>query len=399
MSKKSNKKSEKKVNKESKKDADVKKKVSKKDNKKKTTTIEKKKKILKKDDEKQSRCDKLQKNNKTLLAIVILLAGIAAGSFFVDIAQLFSGKGFSARALKDAQVVEYDGNTWVRYDDPKVVVDVFDATDCEDCVTDEVLVRLRSLIPTLEAHRIDVRTEEGSQYARENDIKHIPAFLFTDDIIDSDFYQGAAILFKDAPNDKYYFEAANVGVPIGEYLETPSADNGIVIGNDDAKVDVVVFTDFTCAMCKTVDPIISKIQEEFKDDVKIIVKTVPDAEQKNAMKLANAAVCADEQDAFDKYGAIIFKNQKILKESDDVNITLIKYATSLKLDAEKFEECLNSKEIEEKVKDNITEASRFGITGTPTLFINGQPHVGVITYENLKEQIEAIVNPEESVQE
>ena len=63
-----------------------------------------------------------QRRMTTYIAIIILLAGVAAGSFFVDIAQLFSGKGFSARALKDAQVVEYDGYTWVRYDDSKIVV-------------------------------------------------------------------------------------------------------------------------------------------------------------------------------------------------------------------------------------------------------------------------------------
>jgi len=74
-------------------------------------------------------CVKLRKNNKTLISIAILLGGIAVGSFFVDIVQLFSQRGFSARAIQDAQVVEYNGNTWVRYDDPKITVDVYDADD------------------------------------------------------------------------------------------------------------------------------------------------------------------------------------------------------------------------------------------------------------------------------
>lgn len=344
-------------------------------------------------------CDKLRKNNKTLIAIVILLGGIAGGSFFIDIAQLFSQKGFSARAIEDAQVVEYNGNTWVRYDDPKITVDVFDADDCKDCVTDEVLVRLRSLIPTLEAHRIDVRTDEGRQYASDNDIKHIPAFLFTDTIIESDFYQGAAILFKDAPNNTYYFEATNVGVPIGEYLEAPSTEMGVIVGNNDAETSIIVFTDFTCTMCKTVDPIIAKIQEEFKDNIKVVVKVTPDVQQKNSMKLAMAAQCANEQEIFDKYRALLFTNQKTLIESDDVNATLIKYATNLKLDVETFEKCLEADVQKELIENNITEASRFGVTGSPTLFINGQPHVGVITYENLKTQIESILNPEENIEE
>ncbi|MEN8252699.1 MAG: thioredoxin domain-containing protein [Patescibacteria group bacterium] len=343
-----------------------------------------------------SNCDELRKKNKTLIAVVILLSGVAFGSFFVDIAQLFSGKGFSGRALEDAQVVEYDGNTWVRFDDPKVVVDVFDAEDCEDCVTDEVLVRLRSLIPTLEAHRIDVRTEEGKQYAKDNNIKHIPSFLFSEEVTDSDFYQGAAILFKDAPNNKRYFEATNVGVPIGEYLEEPSTSTGIVTGSEDPKVNLVLFTDFSCDKCKIVNPIINKIQKEFKDDVKVIVKTVPDTEQKNAMELSIAGECANEQDAFEKFNAILFANQKTLLAAEDVNVNLVKYATNLQLDVEEFEQCLNSQSQKEKVEQNITEASRFGVLGSPTVFVNGEPHAGVITYENLKEQINTILEPVET---
>jgi len=337
--------------------------------------------------------DKLRKNNRTLIAIVILLGGIAGGSFFIDVAQLFSGRGFSARAIEDAQVVEYNGNTWVRYDDPKITVDVYDADDCEDCVTDEVLVRLRSLIPTLEAHRIDVRTAEGKQLVKNNDIKHIPAFLFSEDIINSDFYQGAAILFKETPNNKYYFEAADVGVPVGEYLEEPSTDTGISLGDDKAGVTIVTYTDFTCAMCKTVNPIINKVREDFKNDVRVITKIVPAADQKNAMEIAIAAQCASEQDNFDEYANMLFNQQKTLINSETINDLLNKYATNLKLDTKTFTECLKNENSKKAIEQNITESSQFAVVGTPTLFINGQPHVGVITYENLTTQVKAILEP------
>lgn len=340
-------------------------------------------------------CDKLRKNNKTLVAIAILLGGIAGGSFFIDIAQLFLQRGFSARAIEDAQVVEYDGNTWVRYDDPKITVDVFDADDCEDCVTDEVLVRLRSLIPTLEAHRIDVRTEEGQRLAKDSNIKHIPAFVFSEDIINSDFYQGAAILFREAPNNTYYFEASNVGVPVGEYLEEPGTDTGVSLGNTDAKVTIIAYTDFTCKMCGVIDPLIDKIRKEFKDDVRVITKIIPAVEQKNAVDIAVAAGCAHEQGKFNEYTKILFDQQETLIKSEDVVELLSKYATNLKLDTELFANCIINEDNKKKLEQNQVEASQFAVVGVPALFINGQPHVGVITYENLKTQVESILNPEE----
>ena len=343
--------------------------------------------------------EKLRKNNKTLIAIAILLGGVAGGSFFIDIAQLFSQRGFSARAIKDAQVVEYDGNTWVRYDDPKITVDVFDADDCKDCVTDEVLVRLRSLIPTLEAHRVDVRTEEGKQLVKDNNIKHIPAFVFSKDIIDADFYQGAAILFKETSDNKYYFEAASVGVPVGEYLSEPSTDTGISLGAKDARVTIVAYTDFTCKMCAVIDPIINKVQKEFKDDVRIVTKAVPAPEQKNAMEIALAASCAHEQGKFEEYASTLFNQQTALIKSEKATELLSRYATNLKLNTDLFANCLIDEDNKKKLEQNQEEASQFAVVGTPTLFINGQPHVGVMTYEGLKTQVESIINPEEEIQE
>ncbi len=341
---------------------------------------------------------KLQKNNKTLIAIVILLVGIAGGSFFVDIAQLFSQKGFSARALKDAQVVEYNGNTWVRYDDPKITVDVFDADDCKDCVTDEVLVKLRSLIPTLEAHRIDVKTEEGKELAKKDNIKHIPAFVFSKEIKDSDFYQEAAILFEEAPNNTYFFKASSVGVPVGEYLEEPSINNAISLGNENAKVTILAYTDFTCKMCSVAAPIIEKIKNEYKDDIRLVIKPIPSPQQQNAFDIAIAAECANEQNKFNEYTKLLFDNQKTLINSKNVTELLNKYASRIKLNKDEFTKCLIDENNKKKLEQNQKEASEFAVVGTPTLFINGQPYSGMITYENLKSQIESFINPKGNIE-
>lgn len=337
-------------------------------------------------------CSELRKKNKTLIAAIILVAGIAAGSFFVDVVQLFSQRGFSAKALQDVQVLEYDGNTWVRYDDPKIVVEVFDADDCEECVTDEVLVRLRSLIPTLEAHRIDVRTEEGLKYAKENEIKHIPAFMFSKEVTESDFYQQAAILFKDNGNGKQYFEAPSVGVPIGEYIETPGSERAVVLGDAEAAVTVVLYDNFTAEESKTAYPIVKKILDEYKDKVNVFVKIVPDADQKNSMKTALAMYCADNQGKYNEYAAVVYTNHKDIVQTDVIDEVLEKYATNLQMDAQSFNKCIANGVSAEKIDENILEASKFGVIAAPTFFIDGKPHIGVITYQGLKDKIDAVLN-------
>ncbi|PID52437.1 MAG: hypothetical protein CR972_01990 [Candidatus Moraniibacteriota bacterium] len=341
-------------------------------------------------------CSEEKKKHKTLIAIIILFAGVACGSFFVDVAQLFTQKGFSAKALKDAQVIEYDGNTWVRYDDPKIVVDVFDADDCEECVTDEVLVRLRSLIPTLEAHRINVHTKEGRAYAMENDIKHIPSFVFENSVLESDFYQQAAILFKDNKNGRQYFEASSVGVPIGEYLETPTTEGGFALDtNDNVENTVILYDNPVAKESATVYPILEKIRAEQKEKMHTVVKIVPDREIKNSMQSAYALYCAHAQGKYNEYAKLFYANHANVMKSDTIVDLLSRYVIKAQMNQEDFNACMANSDTREAIEKNIFEASRYGIVSAPTFFINGEPHIGVISYQGLKEKISEEVVKEE----
>ncbi len=329
-----------------------------------------------------------KKQHKTLIALVILFAGVACGSLFIDVAQLFTQKGFSARALEDAQVVEYDGKTWVRYDDPKIVVEVFDADDCTECVTDEVLVRLRSLIPTLEAHRIDVRTAEGMAYAKENDVKHIPAFIFDNNVMESDFYQQAAILFSDNKNNKQYFDAPSVGVPIGEYLETPVAEGGIALDNHENAQHVVILYDNPLAKeSATIYPIVEKVRAEQKEQMHTVIKIVADTEQKNSLAAARALYCAGQQQKYTEYVKVFYANHAAVIKSDAVTELLHGYATRSGLDVTQFDACVAENTTQEMLESTAREAAQYGVIYAPTFFIDGTPHIGVMTYQELKEQV------------
>lgn len=342
----------------------------------------------------EEECLRLRKKNKTLISLVIIFGGVAVGSFFVDIVQLFSQRGFSARALQDAQVIEYDGYTWTRYDDPKVVVDVFDADDCIDCVTDDVLVRLRSLVPTMEAHRIDVRTEEGRQYAQKNDIHYIPAFIFDDAIIDSDFYQQAAILFKDNGNAKQYFDASSAGIPIGEYLNAPSHDEGIVLGDVNAPVTIVFYVDFLAENSNDMELILEKIQEDYQENVNVIIKLVPNVTVKNASKVARGLYCAYEQGFYESFMQVIEENRKTLIETNVIGDELMTRVQNLSVDNDAFAQCIDSTKSSQRIEKNSQEALKFGVAQTPQFFINEYHYSGVVTYQSVKDQIDMILSGE-----
>ena len=79
-----------------------------------------------------------KKTIKNLLSLVIIISGVAIGSFFVDVIQFVGGSGYSERALKESEVFVAGDKTWVAYEDPAVEVKVLTVDDkelenCENC--------------------------------------------------------------------------------------------------------------------------------------------------------------------------------------------------------------------------------------------------------------------------
>ena len=61
-----------------------------------------------------------------------------------------------------------------------------------------------------------------------------------------------------------------------------------------------------------------------------------------------------------------------------------RYAKNIKLDTNKFSSCLSTGKYAQKIQDDLTEGNRVGVSGTPTIFVNGEMIVGAQPYENFK---------------
>jgi protein-disulfide isomerase len=139
-------------------------------------------------------------------------------------------------------------------------------------------------------------------------------------------------------------------------------------GLKDAPYTLVVFSDFQCPYC-------SKYANEFDEkiaenkDFKVVFKHFPLSFHKNATEAAIASICASNQNKFWEFHHEVFKNQD--KLSDDLYLTI---ARELKLDENKFMECLTSEETKKALQKDIEEGNKLGVRGTPTYFLNGIPY-------------------------
>jgi len=156
-------------------------------------------------------------------------------------------------------------------------------------------------------------------------------------------------------------------------------------GAKDAKITLIEFSDFQCPYSKRAQPLIEELLKAYPDDLQHVYKNFPLRFHKQAMPAAKACLAAGLQGKFWEMEAILFENPKNLQDKD-----LKKYAKEIGLDVDQFEKDFNSEEVEELVQEDIAEAKKAKVTGTPTLFLNGK-RVQNRSEEMMKKNIQTLL--------
>ncbi len=155
-----------------------------------------------------------------------------------------------------------------------------------------------------------------------------------------------------------------------------SADNDPQIGDNNAKVTIIEFSDFQCPYCgRFYEQSEKQIKTDYIDTgkVKLVYRDFPlDSIHPNARPAANAAECANEQEKFWEYHNKLFENQDSLSDSN-----YKKWASDLGLDMTKFNSCLNSSKYDSEITKDFQDGATAGVQGTPTIYI-GSPEKGYI---------------------
>jgi protein-disulfide isomerase len=162
-------------------------------------------------------------------------------------------------------------------------------------------------------------------------------------------------------------------------------DDDPVLGSEQAEITLIEFSDYECPFCRRWhQEVFDKIREDYPEQVRFVYRDFPlTSLHPNAVPAAEAANCANEQEAFWEFNEKLFKGEEALSEE-----LYIQYAQELELDAEVFEECIADGRYNEEVMADYQYASTLGVQSTPTFFLNGIPLVGAQPYEVFKEVIE-----------
>lgn len=172
-----------------------------------------------------------------------------------------------------------------------------------------------------------------------------------------------------------------VEIPTQELIATHTP----VKGNLNAKVTLVEFSDFECPACATFDPYVKQVANEFKDDLKVAYRHFPLPQHTKARLAAQASMAAAEQGKFWEYGEKLFENQSNLDESD-----LIGYAQGFGLDLEKFKSDMTSQKIKDYISQDLSVGSRYGVSSTPTFYLNGKKLV-LTSFADLRNKVDEAI--------
>ena len=163
--------------------------------------------------------------------------------------------------------------------------------------------------------------------------------------------------------------------PTPEPLQTPVVSQTISPESEAAKSEVLIeeFGDYQCPPCGTLHPEMKKLKGEFGSKIKFVFHHFPLTRiHKNAAIASFAAAAAAEQGKFWEMHNLLYESQEVWSETDSFAPILVNFARQLNLNMEQFERDINDSKVKAVVVTDVQLGEARGVTGTPTLFIDGQ---------------------------
>ena len=152
------------------------------------------------------------------------------------------------------------------------------------------------------------------------------------------------------------------------------------LGNSQAPLTMVEFTDFKCPNCQAAAPIIKQVLQKYPTKIKFIMRHFPvESTHPGATELSEIVYCAGKQGKLWRVHDLLFANQAALPDHLDP-AGRARIAAANDIDDDVLQACLSTPAPLTAVNRDYVDGARFGVRGTPTFFINGERVEGVVPF-------------------
>ena len=167
----------------------------------------------------------------------------------------------------------------------------------------------------------------------------------------------------------------------------------ISIGEQNAKVNVKVFSSLTCPHCASFHiKIFNKLKEEYIDNNKVYYEHLSFPLDLAALNAEKIIKCTTNKDIAFKLLDSIYRNQNKWAVGEDINKinnSLINLSVKFDLKKEELNECLKDENLQDQILRQRIEAQRnYKISSTPTILINDREYDGKHDFKSFKKQID-----------
>jgi len=149
-----------------------------------------------------------------------------------------------------------------------------------------------------------------------------------------------------------------------------------LLGSESAPITIVKFGDYQCEACyhwfhNTRSTLIDNYIETGK--AKLVFMDLPFL-GRDSITAAQASYCAEDQGKYWEYHTMLYTFQEVeaydsgWADRDRLNA----FASSLDMNMDEFNECMDSSKYKNRVKANFDEAVRNGVQSTPTFILISQ---------------------------
>ncbi len=168
-------------------------------------------------------------------------------------------------------------------------------------------------------------------------------------------------------------------------LHAPTIDKRDHIqGAAESSVILLEYGDYECPFSAQAHSVVEKLLQDLHGEMGYVFRNFPLVDiHFHARQAALAAEAAAQQGKFWEMHHMLFENQGALDQED-----LLDYAYQLGLNVKRFEKALNSKNLSERLAEDINSAIQSGVTETPTFFINGERFKGQWRLDSLRKESE-----------
>ena len=206
--------------------------------------------------------------------------------------------------------------------------------------------------------------------------------------------------------DRVYYATADgrrlVNGAIWDLSESPFLDTaehlafeGPSFGPANAKVRIVIFSDFECPYCREfAQTIRDNVPAKYPNDVRVVFKDFPIQHMhKWAQAAAEASHCVGDQkpEAFWAFHDWMFEHQQEVNESS-VREKALAIAKGQNLDLSKVASCIDTHATAETVNRSLQAGQELQIQQTPTCFVNGRMLTGAVPWSALDAVIQLELN-------